>query len=149
MAQWLLVVTFAPRDYIRVFFLFSNTKISKYTGNGKRWSPLSYYLVILECKAGVKRRTLHVTNKNANERGQEIFLIVITFVTCEVRWEMIWWTCHEQRTKKKPASPTGIEPETFRTPVRHSNQSHKSFIYDMHPAYCYDKQCWNRHVCDK
>ena len=40
---------------------------------------------ILECKAGVKGRTLHVTNKNANEQGQEIFLIVIKFVTCEVR----------------------------------------------------------------
>ena len=36
---------------------------------------------ILDCKAGVKRRTLQVTNKNANERGQEIFLIVIRFVT--------------------------------------------------------------------
>ena len=40
---------------------------------------------ILECKAAVKGRTLHVTNKNANERGQEIFLSVIKFVTCEVR----------------------------------------------------------------
>ena len=51
--------------------------------------------------------------------------------------------------KEKPESPGGIEPKTFRTPVEYSNKSHKSFIYDMHPAYCYNKQCWNRHVCGK
>ena len=134
----LLVLTFTPRDYGR-------KNKHKDSQIHREWQTME----ILECKAGVKCRTLHVTNKNANEGGQEIFLIVIRFVTCEVRWEMIWWTCHEQSTKKKPESPGGIEPKTFRTPVGYSNKSHKSFIYDMHPACCYDKQCWNRQVCDK
>lgn len=138
----LLVLTFTPRDYGR--FFFSLLKHHDFQIH-REWQTME----ILESKAGVKGRTLHVTNKNANERGQEIFLIVIKFVTCEVRWEMIWWTCHEQSTKKKPESPGGIEPKTFRTPVGYSNQWHKSFIYDMHPANCYDKQCWNRQVCDK
>jgi len=74
----LLVLTFAPRDYGRFFF-----SLLKHQGFQihREWQTIE----ILECKAGVKRRTLHVTNKNANERGQEIFLIVIRFVTCEVR----------------------------------------------------------------
>ena len=30
----------------------------------------------------------------------------------------MWSSCHKHRTKKKSESPTGIEPMTFRTPVR-------------------------------
>ena len=37
------------------------------------------------------------------------------------KWEALWSTCHEHRTKKKTESPRGIEPETFRTPLRYSN----------------------------
>ena len=74
----LLVLTFTPREYGR--FFFSLLKHHDFQIH-REWQTME----ILECKAGVKGRTLHVTNKNANERGQEIFLIVIEFVTCEVR----------------------------------------------------------------
>ena len=70
----LLVLTFTPRDYGR------KNKHKDFQIH-REWQTME----ILECKAGVKRRTLHMTNKNAYERGQEIFLIVIRFVTCEVR----------------------------------------------------------------
>ena len=33
----------------------------------------------------------------------------------------MWSTCHEHGTKKKSESPRGIEPETFRSPLRYSN----------------------------
>ena len=80
--MWVKIVVGSHRysERLRPVFFFSLLKHHDFQIH-REWQTME----ILECKAGVKGRTLHVTNKNANERGQEIFLIVIKFVTCEVR----------------------------------------------------------------
>ena len=80
---------YKPRAFTRQFAVAHHGREKTIYSGGSREGPRGVRewqtMEILECKVGVKRRTLHVTNKNANERGQEIFLIVIRFVTCEVR----------------------------------------------------------------